>query len=66
MDFLFFNFLKKREKSKHCTKTNSSERVEYTKAQGRILLKELGKIAPYVSNKEFLFFKKKRINKERR
>ncbi len=38
----------------YCTKTNSSEQVEYTKAQGRILLKELGKIAPYVSNKEFL------------
>jgi len=28
--------------------------VEYTKAQGRIILKELGKIAPYVSKKESL------------
>lgn len=39
---------------KNCTKTNSSGWVEYTKAQGIILFKELGKIAPYVRKKEFL------------
>jgi len=49
----------------YCTKTNSSGWVEYTKAQGRIPLKELGKMAPYVRNKEFLL-QNKRINKERR
>jgi hypothetical protein len=35
--------------------------VEYTKAQGIILFKELGKIAPYVSKKEFLYENKEEI-----
>ena len=33
------------------TKTDTGRRVEYTKALGRILVKELCKMAPYVRNK---------------
>lgn len=40
----------------NCTKTNTSGWVEYTKAHELNFSKELGKLAPYISNKEFLFF----------
>ena len=37
------------------TKTDTGRRVEYTKALGRILVKELCKMAPYVRNKGCLW-----------
>lgn len=42
---------RKNVEMKDCTKTNTSGRVEYTKAHGLNLFKELGKLAPYVSKK---------------
>jgi len=35
----------------YCTKPDTSELVEYTKANERLLLKELGQLAPYLRYK---------------